>query len=100
MGTSLSPCPPAPAVAAALLGYSGSQPAGELVRRSPVGSLPVLHPQRVRRVGAGPWRGAGQGLTLVHISGQRKHILWDTLGARFSPSLLDRGARGAVTETA
>jgi hypothetical protein len=22
-----------------------------------------------------------QGLTLVHCSGQRKHILWDTLGA-------------------
>ena len=24
---------------------------------------------------------AGQGLTLVHFSAQRKHILWDTLGA-------------------
>ena len=23
----------------------------------------------------------GQGLTLVHISSQRKYILWDTLGA-------------------
>jgi len=26
-------------------------------------------------------RAARQGLTLVHISAQRKHILWDTLGA-------------------
>jgi len=49
------------------------------------------------RVAAGPWRVAGfdptgaaqlggvvdtrQGLTLVHYSAQRKHILWDTLGA-------------------
>jgi len=32
-----------------------------------------------------------QGLTLVHFSAQRKHILLDTLGALFSPSLLDRG---------
>jgi hypothetical protein len=24
---------------------------------------------------------ASQGLTLVHYSAQRKHILWDTLGA-------------------
>jgi len=26
-----------------------------------------------------------QGLTLVHFSAQHKHILWDTLGARFPP---------------
>ena len=26
-------------------------------------------------------RGGGQGLTLAHISAQREHILWDTLGA-------------------
>jgi hypothetical protein len=45
-------------------------------------------------------RGGGQGLPLVHFSAQRKHILWDTLGARFSPSLLDRGTRGGVTKTA
>ena len=32
-----------------------------------------------------------QGLTLVHFSGQRKHILWDSCGAWVSPSLLDRG---------
>ena len=25
--------------------------------------------------------GDGQGLTLVHFSAQRKHILWDTSGA-------------------
>jgi hypothetical protein len=41
-----------------------------------------------------------QGLTLVHISAQRKHILRDTLGARCSPSLLDRGTHGGVTKTA
>ena len=41
-----------------------------------------------------------QGLTLVHYSAQRKHILWDTLGASFSPSLLDRGTRRGVTNTA
>jgi hypothetical protein len=42
----------------------------------------------------------GQGLTLVHFSAQRMHILWDTLGAIFFPGLLDRGARGGVTNTA
>jgi len=31
-----------------------------------------------------------QGLTLVHFSAQRKHILLDTLGASFFPGLLDR----------
>jgi hypothetical protein len=41
-------------------------------------------------------RATGQGLTLVHFSAQRKHILWDTSGAWFSPSLLDRGTRGGV----
>jgi hypothetical protein len=41
-----------------------------------------------------------QGLTIIHFSAQRKHILWDTLGARVSPSLLDRGTRGGVTKTA
>jgi len=29
----------------------------------------------------GSGRVSGQGLTLVHFSAQRKHILWDTLGA-------------------
>jgi len=29
--------------------------------------------------------GAGQGLTLFHFLAQRRHILWDTLGARFLP---------------
>ena len=33
----------------------------------------------VRRVGRAAAGGAG--LTLVHFSAQRKHILWDTLGA-------------------
>jgi hypothetical protein len=37
-----------------------------------------------------------QGLTLVHFSAQRKHVLLDALGACFSPSLLDRGTRGGV----
>ena len=41
-----------------------------------------------------------QGLTLVHFLAQRKHILLDTLGASFSPSLLDRGTRGGVTKMA
>jgi hypothetical protein len=41
-----------------------------------------------------------QGLTLVHLSAQRKHFLWDSLGALISPSLLDRGTRGGVTKTA
>jgi len=41
-----------------------------------------------------------QGLTLVNCSAQRKHVLWDTLGARISPSLLDKGTRGGVTKTA
>ena len=41
-----------------------------------------------------------QGLTLVHFSAQRKHVLWDTLGAWFPPSLLDRGTPGSVTKTA
>jgi len=39
---------------------------------------------------------ADQGLTLVHLSAQRKQILWDTLGARFPPTLSDRGTRGGV----
>jgi hypothetical protein len=43
---------------------------------------------------------APQGLTLVHISAQRMHILWDTSGASFPPSPLDRGTRGGVTRTA
>jgi hypothetical protein len=43
---------------------------------------------------------AAQGLTLVHRSAQRKHILWDTLGALVLPSLSDRGRRGVVTKTA
>ena len=47
---------------------------------------------------AGPCRTRSrQGLTLVHFSAQRKHILLDTLGACFSPSLLDSGTRGGVT---
>jgi len=41
-----------------------------------------------------------QGLTLVHFLAQSKHILCDTLGARFPPSLLDRGTQGGVTKTA
>ena len=41
-----------------------------------------------------------QGLTLVHFWAQRELILWDTLGASFPPSLLDRGTRGGVTKTA
>ena len=41
-----------------------------------------------------------QGLTLVYFSAQRKHILLDTLGACFSPSLLNRGMRRGVTITA
>ena len=41
-----------------------------------------------------------QGLTLVHFSAQRKHILWDRLGARFSFSLSDWGIPGGVTKTA
>jgi len=41
-----------------------------------------------------------QGLTLVHHSAQRKHILWDTLGAWFPPSLSDRGTSRGVTNTA
>jgi hypothetical protein len=44
--------------------------------------------------------GRGQGLTLVHYSAQHEHILWDTLGAWFSPSLLDRGTGRGVTNTA
>jgi len=44
--------------------------------------------------------GPCQGLTLVHFSAQRKHILLDTLGALFSPSLLDRRTRGGVTKAA
>jgi len=34
-------------------------------------------PKKARKTAGGK----GQGLTLVHISAQRKHILWDTLGA-------------------
>jgi len=41
-----------------------------------------------------------QGLTLVHYSAQRKHILWDALGASFPPSLLDSGTRRGVKKTA
>jgi hypothetical protein len=41
-----------------------------------------------------------QGLTLVHFSAQRNHILWDMLAARYFPSLLDRGTRGGLTKTA
>ena len=40
-----------------------------------------------------------QGLSLVHLSAQRKHILWDMFGACFPPTLLDRGTRGDVTKT-
>jgi len=63
-----------------------------------------------RPAGGGPRLGDGladgehdaadQGLTLVHISAQRKHISWDTLGAWFSISILDRGTRGGVPRTA
>jgi len=42
---------------------------------------------------------AQQGLTLDHFSAQRKHMLWDTLGAQISPSPSDRGTRGGVTKT-
>jgi hypothetical protein len=41
-----------------------------------------------------------QGLTLVHFSAQRKHILLDTLGAWVSRSLSNRETRGGVTKTA
>jgi RNA 3'-terminal phosphate cyclase-like protein len=46
------------------------------------------------------WTDEGLGLTLVHVSSQCKHILWDTLGASFPPSLLDRGTWGGVTKPA
>ena len=46
---------------------------------------------RFRRQQAAYQNHQRQGLTLVHFSAQRKHILWDTFGAWFSPSLLDRG---------
>ena len=45
------------------------------------------------RTAAVPHKDRRQGLTLVHLSAQRKHISWVTFGAWFSPSLLDRGTR-------
>ena len=51
-------------------------------------------------VGRSSTAAGDQGLTLVHFLAQRKHILWDTSGACFSPSLSDRGTRGGVTKTA
>jgi hypothetical protein len=41
-----------------------------------------------------------QGLTPVHFSAQRKHILWDAFGALFSLILFDSEIRGGVTKTA
>jgi hypothetical protein len=41
-----------------------------------------------------------QGLTLVHFSAHRKHLLRERMGAWFSPSLLDWGTRGGEAKTA
>jgi hypothetical protein len=41
-----------------------------------------------------------QGLTLVHLSAQRKHSLWHYVGCMILPSLLDRGTRARVTKAA
>ena len=41
-----------------------------------------------------------QGLTLVHFSARRTHILWDALGAGFSATLSDRGTWRGVTKMA
>jgi len=41
----------------------------------------------VRTVRGGMVAALYQGLTLIHSSAQRKHIVWDTLGARFPRSL-------------
>ena len=43
---------------------------------------------------------ASRALHSSNFSAQCKHILWDTLGAWFSPSLLDRGTWRCVTKTA
>jgi hypothetical protein len=45
------------------------------------------NPRRLRA------EGSRQGISLVHFAAQRKHILWDTFGAWFFPSLLDRRTR-------
>jgi len=58
-------------------------------------ALAIRAPWRMARAAA-----AAQGLTLVHFSAQHKHTVWDTLGAWFSPSLLDRGTRGSVPKMA
>ena len=48
------------------------------------------------------WRAfvEGRGLHSSTIRLNVSTFLWDTLDALFSPSLLDRGARGGVTKTA
>jgi hypothetical protein len=58
-------------------------------------------PENVRIIFAGAERAEatlaraeGKGLTLVHFSAQLKHILWDTFGAWFCHSQLDRRKRG------
>ena len=43
--------------------------------------LPLLRRARVEREQFARQRALRQGLTLVHFSAQRKHILWDTFGA-------------------
>jgi len=48
---------------------------GHAVRRHHGRAPRAPAPRRHHRVAA------QQGLTLVHYSAQRKHILWDTLGA-------------------
>ena len=61
--------------------------------RTPPAAQPPRALRALRRQHAVRLHAIGQGLTLVHFSGQRKHSLWDTFGACFSPSLLDRGTR-------
>jgi len=78
-----------------------SEAPARMVSSASAASLPAA-PRR-RSSGSGGMVCAepvNQGLALVHFSAQHEHILWNMLGAWFSPSLLDRGTQGGVTKTA
>jgi len=83
----------------------GDSPAtGSSVRSASAAGVPnaAVRRRRAGRAAPPPSRPLPVPRVLLSFtfSAQRKHLLWDTMGAWFNPSLLDRGTRGGVTKTA
>jgi len=68
--------------------------AGAAPRRAVLEVLRQDDDRSVRHAQALHQAPGGQGLTLVHLSARRKHILWDTVGCMISPQSVRQGDMG------